>query len=186
MRLRAGIVSCSIDLEMLSHRFHEKLPSTCAFSLSEAEWELLEERLKAAPMMVVPLEVSRAEGATQQGAFVTFVSQAQLPQHILFTPLHQFQQQAGHVAPQGLATVYRELSPDKGIVLGRMDVSGLLSKGSAALLVERVASMYLRDERFVHTQTFNRNPGAFQFGKVLDLFGFDARSSGAASAPNSQ
>jgi hypothetical protein len=127
-------------------------------------------------MMVIPVDVSRAEGATQEGAFVTFVSQAQPPQHILFTSLHQFQQ-AQDAAPHGLGTIYQELAHEKGIVLGRMDVSaGLLSKASATLLVERLASLYLREERFVLPQTFNSKPEAFKFGAVLEVFGLTSHS----------
>lgn len=149
------------------------MPSSCGFSLAAHEWQKLESRLRSAPMMVLPLAVGRAEGATADEAFVTFVAQAQPPQHVLFTPVAEFQQHGAGAPPQGLATIYRELQAEKEVVLGRVDVTGgtVLSKAGAAALMQRLVELYMVDAGFAHARAFNAGPATFDFDGVLQFFG---------------
>lgn len=124
-------------------------------------------------MMALPLARSSKEGGSGPGAFVTMVTQAQLPQHILITSAEDFKQQGAGASPHAVATLYAELQETKGVVLGRVDVVGAseFSKDTAARFVEELAGMYLADDRFDHVLKFNKQPDRFDFGAVCALFG---------------
>lgn len=158
------------------------MPSSCGFTLAAHEWQRLEARLRSAPMMVLPLPVPRSAGADTDGAFVTFVAQAQPPQHVLFTPVAEYQQHGAAAPPQALATIYRELQSEKEVVLGRVDVTGgaVLTKAAAAALMQRLVDLYMVDEGFAQARAFNARPQAFEFDAVLQFFGHDASINAAA------
>lgn len=149
------------------------MDATAAVCLTTTEWQLLETRLRSAPLSVYPLARTVDDGATHDGAFVTMFSQFQAPQHVLITTVPDYQQHGPGAKPHAVVTVYRELAEGKGIVLARVDVvsRAVLDKSSAQTLVLALAEMYLRDDRFGVVQKFNEQPAAFDFDALLDFAG---------------
>jgi ATP synthase mitochondrial F1 complex assembly factor 1 len=122
-------------------------------------------------MMVVPVPKPPA-CEPPRPAFVTFVAQAQLPQHILITSVADYRQHGASAAPHLVVTLYTELAASKGLVMLTADIVShvMLTKGDGARLVERFLQLYSKKEWYALVKQFNEAPNEFDFNEVLSLW----------------
>jgi ATP synthase mitochondrial F1 complex assembly factor 1 len=155
--------------------YHETRLASVAHCLSSSEWEGVQSNLRKAPMMVIPLPKVLENGATSaHGAFVTFLSQAQLPQHLLITSLADYQSHGPSAAPHLVVTVFSELAGSKDLVLLRGDIVSpvmITGKADASCLLDRFLALYCTSDWFDHfVLTFNKSPSRFEFDNLVALW----------------
>lgn len=151
-------------------RFYEGKTSEAACSVTNEQWSLMQKRMKECPFTVLPLhkEKSEPEG-DDENCFLTMVAQAQMPQHVLLTPLLAYQQSQGNAVPHVVVTFYQELSPSKGICLMRVDIldGQVVSKNESMRLVSDLVNCYTHLPLYGHVNAMNRSSSDFDYDAFI-------------------
>jgi hypothetical protein len=128
----------------------------------------MQKRMRECPFAVMPLHKEIQDSDAVEGCFLTMVAQAQMPQHVLLTPLLAYQEHQGNAVPHVVATFYQELAPSKGICLIRVDVldGQLVGKNECVRLIYDLVKCYTQADLYEHVMTINHDSARFN----LDTF----------------
>lgn len=98
-----------------------------------------------------------------------FLGQAQLPQHILFTPLAEYQAHQADAVPHMVCTFYSELVASQDVCLARCDVMNPmhLNKDESIRLLHDTVTCYTKPEVYKHITAVNRRSDEFDLETFL-------------------
>jgi hypothetical protein len=120
--------------------------------------------MKQCPFSLLPVYKEKAPDSTDvTPRFIMFLAQAQLPQHILFTPLAEYQAHNADAVPHMVSTLYAELVPSKDVCLARCDVLNTLhlNKDESVQLLADTVSCYTKQDLYEHAMAINHSSDRF-------------------------
>lgn len=130
----------------------------------------MQQRMKECPFSLLPLHKEKpADASSGSESFVMFLAQAQLPQHILFTPLIEYQTNQANAVPHMVCTFYTELVASKDVCLARCDVTNMvhLSKDESVQLLGDTVACYTKPELYEHVKAVNHGSDKFDLKTFL-------------------
>ena len=115
----------------------ELTDTTIGLVLDKGRYEKLAQRVKAAPMFVLPV--------FRDGGFFNVLLQFQdtPPRVLLFTGLDDFRADPAGAQPYLACSLFDDLKDEKGLVLVRGEITQQLTKSEAADLLDTTLRMYL-------------------------------------------
>lgn len=121
-------------------------------------------------MAVLPVHKEPAGTQGSRQCFLSMLCQAQLPKHVLITPLASFQQHGSDARPSVIVTMYEELLASKSIVLGRADIldGSVMSKPEAIKMIDDLLLCYMDDALYHHIILLNQPSNDFDFDVFTD------------------
>lgn len=155
---------------MLQRRYYDERPSEAPASITAQQWSVMQTRMKECPFSLLPLHKENSAGASSETeSFIMFLAQAQLPQHILFTPLVEYQTHQCNAAPHMVCTFYAELVPSNDVCLARCDVLNMahLSKDESVRLLSDTVACYTKPELYEHVMAVNHSTDKFDLKMLL-------------------
>lgn len=130
----------------------------------------MQTRMKECPFSLLPLHKKKpADASSEAESFIMFLAQAQLPQHILFTPLAEYQAHQSDAVPHMVCTFYTELVPSKDVCLARCDVMNMthLNKDESVQLLSDTVACYTKPQLYEHVMAVNHSSDKFDLDALL-------------------
>lgn len=130
----------------------------------------MQQRMKECPFSLLPLYKEKpADSSDVSESFMMFLAQAQIPQHVLFTPLAEYQEHQTNAVPHMVSTFYSELVPSKDVCLARCDIMSTvhLNKSESVRLLGDAVLCYTKDGLYEHIKAVNHGSDKFDLHTFL-------------------